>query len=160
MAIILSDKEIADLIQEQKPLPPDYRARIQLRPKLGHKERELDLDGDKGNEFRLILRQSAINPLDFSVILAYRLPKSNQLFRLCRYNGKSHEHSNIIEEEKFYGFHIHQATFRYQESGSNEDAYAEPTNRFSDFNQALSCMLKDCGFQVPIEAQGRLFEEV
>lgn len=70
MAIVLSDKEIADLIQEQKPLPPDYRSRIQLRPKLGHKERELDLDGDKGNEFRLILRQSAINPLDFSIILA------------------------------------------------------------------------------------------
>ena len=46
MAIILSDKKIADLTQEQKPLPPDYRSRIQLRPKLGHKERELDLDGD------------------------------------------------------------------------------------------------------------------
>jgi hypothetical protein len=63
---------------------------------------------------------------------------------------------NIIEKT-FYDFHIHQATTRYQESGSNEDSYAEPTDLFSDFNQALSCMLKDCGIQVPVEPQGRLF---
>ena len=131
-----------------------------MRPKPGHKERELDLKGEKENEFRLILRQSSINPLDFSIILAYRLPKSNQLFRLRRYNGKSHEHTNIIEGEKFYSFHIHQATLRYQESGTNADGYAEPTDRFSEFTQALSCMLKDCGFKVPVETQGRLFEEV
>ena len=160
MAIILADKEIADLVQEKKPLPPDYRTKIQLRPKPGHKERELDLKSEKEDEFRLILRQNSINPLDFSIILAYRLPKSNQLFRLRRYNGKSHEHTNIIEGGKFYSFHIHQATFRYQESGTNVDGYAEPTDRFSEFNQALSCVLKDCGFQVPGEAQGRLFEEV
>jgi hypothetical protein len=117
----------------------------------------LDIEGENGNEFRLILRQSVINPLDFSIILAYRPPRSNQLFRLRRYNGKSHEHTNIIEGSKFYSFYIHQATTRYQESGSNEDSYAEPTDLFSDFNQALSCMLKDCGIQVPVEPQGRLF---
>jgi len=156
MAIILSDKEINDLVQEKKPLPEDYRAKIQMRAKTGHKERELDVKGEGENEFRLILRQSVINPLDFSIILAYRPPKSNQLFRLRRYNGKSHEHSNIIEGEKFYNFHIHQATTRYQEIGSNEDSYAEPTDRFSDLNQALSCMLKECGFQIPSELQERL----
>jgi hypothetical protein len=159
MALILSDKEIADLVQEIKPLPPDYRTKIQMRPKPGHKERDLDLEGEKGNEFRLILRQSAINPLDFSIILAYRPPKSNQLFRLCRYNGR-HRHTNLIEGKTFYDFHIHQATARYQEMGAKEDAYAEPSDRFSDFNQALPCMLKDCGFHVPIEPQRRLFEEV
>jgi hypothetical protein len=159
MALILSDKEIADLVQEMKPLPPDYRTKIQMRPKPGHKERDLDLEGEKGNEFRLILRQSAINPLDFSIILAYRPPKSNQLFRLRRYNGR-HRHTNLIEGKTFYDFHIHQATARYQEMGAKEDAYAEPSDRFSDFNQALPCMLKDCRFQVPIGPQRGLFEEV
>jgi hypothetical protein len=130
-----------------------------MRAKPGHKERDLDLEGEKGNEFRLILRQSAINPLDFSIILAYRPPKSNQLFRLRRYNSR-HWHTNLIEGETFYDFHIHQATARYQEMGAKEDAYAEPSDRFSDFNQALPCMLKDCGFQVPIELQRGLFEEV
>jgi len=57
MAIILSDKEIDDLVQERKPLPEDYRAKIQMRAKTGHKERELDVKGEGETEFRLILRQ-------------------------------------------------------------------------------------------------------
>jgi len=55
--------------------------------------------------------------LDFSIILAYCPEASNQLFRLRRYNGKSHEHTNTIEADKFYNYHIHTATERYQELG-------------------------------------------
>jgi len=160
MADFFSDQEIYHLIQERKPLPADYRTKIQTRPKSGHKERELDIEDGDGGDYRLILRQSTFNPLDFSVILAYRPPKSNQLFRLKRYNGKSHEHTNPIEGETFYGFHIHQATERYQEIGAREDTYAKPTDRFADFQQAITCMLKDCGFEIPLDSQGRLFEEI
>ena len=160
MAAIFSDQDISSLILERKPLPVDYRTKIQTRPKSGHKERELDIEGGDGGDYRLILRQSTFNPLDFSVILAYRPPKSNQLFRLKRYNGKSHEHTNPIEGETFYGFHIHQATERYQEIGAREDTYAKPTDRFADFQQAITCMLKDCGFEIPPDSQGCLFEEI
>ncbi len=160
MAAIFSDRDISDLIQERKPLPDDYRTRIQARPKWGHKERELDIKGAEGGDYRLILRQSISNPLDFSIILAYRPQNSNQLFRLQRYNGKSHEHSNPIEGETFYDFHKHQATERYQEIGAREDTYAKPTDRFADFQQAITCMLKDCGFEMPLDSQGRLFEEI
>jgi len=160
MAVTLTDQEISRLIQERKPLPDDYRARIQVRPKGGHKERELDVEGVDGGEYRIVLRQSAFNPLDFSVILIYRFPNSSQIFRLRRYNGKSHQHSNCIEGGTFYDFHIHQATERYQEIGAREDTYAEPSDRFSDLQQAISCMLKDCGFEVPVDPQGKLFEEI
>jgi hypothetical protein len=160
MASIYTDPEIADLIQEPKPLPPDYQVKIQTRPKRGHKERELDLKGLSGSEFRLVLRQSLFNPLDFSVILIYRPQNSNQLFRLRRYNGKSHEHTNPIEGEIFYDFHIHQATQRYQEIGAREDTFAEPTDRFAEFQQALTCLFKDCGFEIPFDPQGKLFEEI
>jgi len=160
MAAIFSDQDISRLIQERKTLPDDYRTKIQTRPKLGHKERELDIKGADGGDYGLVLRQSILNPLDFSIILAYRPPKSNQLFRLQRYNGKSHEHTNPIEEETFYNFHIHQATERYQEMGAREDTYAKPTDRFADFHQAISCMLKDCGFEMPYDSQGKLFEEI
>jgi hypothetical protein len=34
------------MIQERKPLPENYRARVQLRDKRGHKERELDVIGE------------------------------------------------------------------------------------------------------------------
>ena len=160
MVDILPDQDIEKLINEKKPLPSDYRAKIRVRPKRGHKERELDTKGKDGNDFRLILRQSMVNPLDFSIILGYRPPQSNVLFRLIRYNGKSHEHTNLIEGETFYEYHIHKATERYQEIGAREDSYAEPTNRFSDFHQAISCMINDCGFEVPSGTQGSLFEVI
>ena len=160
MAIIFTDQEIAGLIQEPKPLPSDYQVKIQIRPKRGHKERELDLKGSSGSEFRLVLRQSLINPFDFSVILIYRPSISNQLFRLRRYNGKSHEHTNPIEGKMFYDFHIHQATQRYQEIGAREDTFAEPSDRFADLQQAIKCLFTDCGFQMPYDPQGKLFEEI
>lgn len=160
MAAKYSDAEIKVLIQERKPLSRDFRSSIRLRDKRGHKEQELDIQGVSGNQFRLILRQSNFNALDFSIILAYCPEGSNQVFRLRRYNGKSHEHTNTIELDKFYNYHIHTATERYQELGMREDAYAEPSDRFSDLNAAVHCMLSDCGFQVPQDPQLNLFEEV
>ena len=160
MVDILSDQDIERLVKEKKSLPSDYQGKIQVRPKRGHKERDLDIKGEDGNDFRLILRQSLFNPLDFSIILVHRPPQSNILFRLRRYNGKSHEHTNQIEGEIFYDYHIHQATERYQQIGAREDTYAEPTNRFSDFHQAISCMINDCAFVTLFDPQRKLFEEV
>jgi len=117
MPVRLTDQDIARLIQEPKLLPADFRARIETRPKRGHKERELDLRGADGSEFRLILRQSLYNALDFSVILAFCPAESNQIFRLRRYNGKHGEHSNTIEGQTFYDFHIHEATERMPSPG-------------------------------------------
>lgn len=159
MAGAYSDKEILALVQERKPLPADWRTRVRLRAKRGHEERDLEIRGDAGGEFRLILRQSTVNPLDFSVILAVRVPQSNQLFRLRRYNGKSHEHTNHIEEDRFYDFHVHMATERYQEAGTREDAYAEATDRYGDFNGAFRCLIDDTNLEVPLETQASLFEE-
>lgn len=152
-----SDTEIARMIGERKPLPDSYRARIQLRNKRGHKERELDVTGDSGTQYRLILRQSDFNTLDFSVILAVNPSDSTHLFRLRRYNGKHGEHTNKIEGDSFYDFHIHQATERYQESGMDEDAFAEPTDRYGDYNAAVRCMFEDCGFETPQDPQTSLF---
>ena len=160
MAVTYSDREIAVLLQERKPLPPDWQNRMRLRPKRGHKEQHLQLTGDQGSEFHLILRQNTINPLDFSIILAVRVSQSNQLFRLRRHNGKSHEHTNHIEDKTFYAFHIHFATERYQEIGTREDAYAEPTDRYGDFHSALHSLIDDTSLYAPPEAQRGFFEGV
>ena len=149
MAVTYSDDEITRLLSERKPLPNGWRGRMALRPKRGHEERELVIIGAEGGEFRLILRQSSINPLDFSVVLAVKKPQSNQLFRLRRHNGKSHQHINKIEGDAFYDFHIHMATQRYQEIGAREDFYAEVTDRYSDFRGALDCMMADANFATP-----------
>lgn len=160
MSKTFSDQEIAALLQEPKPLADDWCKKTALRPKRGHKERDIDLNGSAGSQFKLILRQNDINVLDFSIILAVYVPGTNRLFRLRRYNGKSHEHTNHIEGETFYDFHIHMATERYQELGTREDAYAEPTERYGDFRGALQCLIDDASIEIPPDPQGSLFKEV
>lgn len=158
MSARYSDIEIARLIVEQKPLPLDYLSRMQTRSKRGHKERELSVTGVNGSEFRIILRRSILNPFDFSAILAYLPPRSTQSFRLRRYNGRSHEHTNTLERVTFYDFHIHMATERYQDIGAREDAYAEPTDRFFAYSKAVECLLGDCNFTLLGTPQLKFFE--
>lgn len=158
MAITLTDQDIGRLISESKQLPVDYQRLFQLKPKRGHKEAEFDIKGETGSEFKVILRQSEINSLDFSVILAYRIPGTNILFRLRRYNGKSHEHTNKIEGNRLYDFHIHTASERYQDSGFREDSFAEPATTYADFAGAVQTILRECGFQKPPSSQSQLFD--
>jgi hypothetical protein len=149
MTVTLTDEEIKKLVSEPKPLPDNYQNLIRLKPKLGHKEAEFVVVGNEGSQFRIIIRQSVLDPLDFTVILAYQLLESNRIIRLRRYNGKSHEHKNSLENEVFYDFHIHEATQRYQEKGSREDEFARPTNRYVDLEGAMDCMVNDCAFELP-----------
>jgi hypothetical protein len=141
---ILSDLVIAQLVAEPKNLPPNWRSRLSLRAKPGHREAQLEFTGDAGSIFRLILRQAIPNPLAFSAIIGYLHPGTSQIFRLRRYNGKYHEHSNKLENQRFYDFHIHYATERYQLLGAAEDAFAEPTDRFVDLQAAVNCLAADC----------------
>ena len=157
MSILLTDAEITALIIETKQLEPGYLSRLQLRLKRGHSGRELDITGANGSEFSLILRQNLLNVLDFSVILAYSVTSSSQVFLLRRYNGKSHEHTNKIERQTFYDFHIPFDTERYQRSGWKDEAYAEVTNRYGDIQGALDCLIQDCGLVLPSNGQGLLF---
>ena len=157
MAVTYLDREIESLVQEHKPVPADWLNQIRLRSKRGHDEQHLDLTGDAGTKFHLILKRNKINPLDFSIILAICAPSSNRIFRLRRYNGKSHEHTNHIEGVTFYGFHIHVATERYQQIGTREDAYAERTDRYGNFDGALRCLINDVNIGIPPERQGNLF---
>jgi len=157
MAIRYSDVQIDDLMKEKKLCGTKLSAGVELRPKRPHKEAELDLQGANGNRFRLIVRQSEWNPLDFSVILTYCPEKTNRLFRLRRYNGKSHEHTNSIESNSFYDFYVHMATERYQAMGAREDAYAQPSTRFTDLYSAIECMRTECAAEPPKDPQLKLF---
>jgi hypothetical protein len=157
MVVLLSDAEIQMLVTVEKSLPADYERLISTRPKKGHSERELNITGNDGSEFRLIFREARRDVFAFSVILAYRVPGTNQLFRLRRYNGKNHEHTNSVERQTFRDFHIHMATELYQRSGFKEDTYAEPSRRFSTFGEAVDCMIEDCGFRITQKGQKPLF---
>jgi hypothetical protein len=51
------------------------------------------------------------------------------------------------------------ATERYRELGMREDAYAEATDRFGDFDSALRCLLDDGGFETPPDPNLHLFDQ-
>jgi hypothetical protein len=159
MAEFFTDEQIKACIGEQKPLPVEFaNLTLPLRnTRAGHKEAQYDVTGAFGTDYRVIIRQSAHNLFDFSIILAHLSKITNQVFRLRRYNGKSHEHTNQIERDRFYGFHMHTATQRYQERGLKEDGFAEPTDRYSDLAGALDCLIVDCGFIQPADRPARLF---
>lgn len=152
MKVYLDNDQINTLVSLEKNLPQDFQERLVVKPKKGHSESELAIP-HINSEFRVIFRQSLSDPLDFSVILGYVIPKTNYLFKLRRYNGLSHEHTNHLENETFFGYHIHMATLRYQQSGFTEDVYAVQTNEYSDLGQALDCLIRDCNFKLPSNVQ-------
>lgn len=155
MAVTFTDIEIADLIQEKKSMPK--LPHIKLKEKSGHREQEIEILGDSGNRYALILRESKFNLLDFSVILGFCVPQTNIVFLLRRYNGKSHEHSNPLDgTESFYDFHIHEATERYQEAGYRAEHYAIPTDRYKDLRDAIECLYNDCNIIIKGGLQTKL----
>jgi hypothetical protein len=160
MPVQLSDVEIAKLVSERKQLPDNYESRVIPKTKRGHAGCELAIVGADGSQFYVAVRKNLLTPIDFSVILAFHPVGTNKRFHLRRYNGKSHEHTNFIEKQTFYDFHVHYATERYQRiDGKAEESYAEPTSRFADWRAALECMIADCSFVLP-RGQDPLFSSL
>lgn len=146
MAVTYTDDEIAALIAERKPLSR-RQLPLRFRDKRVNRETGIDIRGVSGGQFRIIIRISRFNPSDFSIILAIRPAQGSGLFHLRRYDGM-HEHTNRLEstrrnKDKFYDFHIHTATERYQESAFADDGYAEVTERYNDIDGAFRCLLDD-----------------
>lgn len=158
MSAVFTDEEIADLISTAKTPVGNSRRLPPLRPKRGHGEASALFRGEDGNEFRVILRRGLINFLDFSAILAVRVPNSNRWFRLRRYNGKSHPHRNPAEGRSVAGFHIHTATECYQRTGHREDTFAEPTNRYGDYEGAVRCLVEDANIAVAEQSPAQQVE--
>ena len=150
MLKILSDDEINSLILERKTIPNGLVPLGKLMERNKHRRRDFEVHSASGtgNEFVIAVRQSMLNPLDFSAILGYKVPGSNAVFRLRRYNG-SHFHTNQIEKGSLNDFHIHSATERYQARGLKEDAFALVSSGHFNLETAIRALLEDCGFDPP-----------
>jgi hypothetical protein len=148
---LLSDEAISELVNETKSIPEGLRPLSRLVERNKHQRRDYEIICDSGNCFVIAVRQSTMNVFDFSALLCYRMPGMNKLFRLRRYNGRSHFHTNTLEKQTFRDFHIHMATERYQNICPKEDHFAVVDKRYSDLNSAVDCLLYDCGFRNPIE---------
>jgi len=154
------EAEIARLMSVQKVLPDNWEIRLKtrLRSELSQKKAILPISTSAG-EFRIIVRESLVNSLDFSVILAF-VRSNGSLFRLRRYNGlhaPAGGHVNRLERQTISGYHIHQATLRYQQAGFREDAFAVASKDFTDTVSALRLMFSQCTFKIP-EPEGESAE--
>lgn len=159
--VAFSDQEISELILEPKVVSAEDWNGIRWDESRGHREAALNVRGDDGSEFKVILRQSRHWDIDFSAILAVNRRDISGLFLLKRYNGASHEHTNPLEGEKFEDFHIHTATERYQEYDPDRpEKYAQPTERYDTLSGAIRCLRSDCGFVMSTASQLAIFEEL
>lgn len=157
MAVTYTDAEIAALIEERKLVTERQIIRMMSISYHGYggiDQIQEDAQGNYGSKFRVILRQNQSISIDFSVVLAVQPVQGGRLFRLRRYDGE-HEHTNRLEfngrkKDKFYDFHIHTATERYQENNLPHDGYAEVTKRYHDIHDAVTHMLGDAKFDVKL----------
>lgn len=169
MSRVLTDDEIARLLAEPKPLPANWQSRLAPKPKAdrSYTQRELDLRGDSGGEYRIVIRGSQLNRNDFSIILVYK-DADGTTYRLTRFNGRHpSQHSNKWEKARKAAnatfrnrYHIHYATERYQIEGYDIDGYAEVTEEYDSFESALDLFVRSNGLSVPPapeNPQGNLF---
>jgi len=141
----LSEATISELVSESKPFPSGILPLHWASERNGHRIRNFDLKTESGNSFVIKIRQASDYPMNFSVILGYLLPGSYKVFRLRRYNGR-HVHTNPLEKETFYDFHVHLATERYQSHpGFKEDHFAVTTDKYHDLHGAIEQFVNDCG---------------
>lgn len=153
MSYYFTDDEINALITEEKTHTGTIHDIMNFKESDGHKRTSFDIIRPDESRFIIKLRQNVNDMNDFSAIIAFQEKGNNRDFKLRRYNGKSHEHSNKLEGAKFYDFHIHFATQRYQDEGRKEESYAETTDRYSDIKEALNCLLKDCNVKIKKDRQ-------
>lgn len=159
MIYYFTDEEINRLILENKNYNGPVDDFLRFRESDGHKKATVELPRTDGSMFIIKLRQNKNTITDFSAILAYQEKGTNKDFKLRRYNGK-HEHTNKLENHKFFDFHVHYATQRYQDAGRKEESYAEETNRYSDIKGALTCLINDCNIQIKKDAQASMFDSM
>lgn len=95
-----------------------------------------------GVSFLIYCRKNLDDTADFSCGLKL-LCGMDRTIILVRYNGYNHRHGSID-----FKCHIHYATVENVRSRKYKDErYAEETTRYKNVDQALDCLIKDCGIR-------------
>lgn len=151
MTGIISDVRIAAMISEPKALPENWREDLaKLKNRVGRDESEVDLTGANGTRFRIIVSRRHQNADDYTIILLLN-STARPRFRILRYDGSGHDHSNTLEGNLIVSKpHIHRATERYQIATHNRrpDGYAEETQRYQNLAGAWDCFRVDVNLRL------------
>lgn len=139
---MITDPEIALLLAEAKVIT---NPRAKSREQRKSVQAAYSVASAAGSSrFELYTRQSLIDPENYSCGLIYKHPSGSDI-TLARYNGSNHEHRNPLEGGELIRFkcHIHRATQRYIELGDKAEKFAETTDRYTDLEGAVRCLLVD-----------------
>jgi hypothetical protein len=140
---LISDQEIIELLSEEKILPSNFREKLALKKKSDRKYQECDIcTRSKKGEFVITVKVNTKEAFDFSIILQY-ISENGFNYILRRYNG-IHQHKNVLERTLILGYHIHIATEKYQRSLLKIEGYAELTDSYNNWNDALAQLIADC----------------
>jgi hypothetical protein len=159
-----NDAELDALRSERKPLPPRWHS-IRTKPaRPGNSSSGGSIVfavRETGHQFRLYARQNINEHFDFSFGLAF-IDADGSEYMLARYNGNSHDHTNVLEGEELEGvYHIHRATERYLKAFGPDgiERYAVPTTAYFDLNSAIAFALPELGCDTSLEdsQQSNLF---
>lgn len=138
----MTDKELRFLITSPKTISKHEMNKLTSPvEEYGYYRSDAKLFSETDYCFILRTRQSADDPMDFSVILSVETPDGKQ-FNLVRCNGSSHAHRNKIEGTRVRGMHRHIATQRYMDQRGDAEGYAENLEEYNSLEEAIQYMLQ------------------
>jgi len=159
-----SQEEIEELIACPKRTSEPPRKEMKAERGSLRNDMELEsMDGKMG--FSVFMRINEQFPENFSIGLNF-IPKDEPgSFCLLRYNGPHGEHVNMLFEDDHphFGYHIHKAKAELIDEGMLPEKYAEITETYASYKEALYQFLKTTNIQDVDQyfndlGQGSLFE--
>ena len=144
----LTDEKIESLLIIKKKRIPSQNT--DKGERTSFEQMKYSLKDENNNLYTFYTRKSKVpgRENNFSCGLSIIL-EGEKNFTLTRYNGSSHTHKNPDSNQSLDKIcHIHKAKKSCWEKYDKEDKYAEATEKYKTFGEAVDCILRDCNIQI------------
>lgn len=150
----MTDKEILAF----KNMPKYLTKPLKQKWTINLKVKQLSIELYSGSyNFNIYMRQAMLDEDNFSCGISLTANGNNDI-TLARYNGSNHVHVNKCDGRKFdFECHIHEANEKSLKASKKIENYAEPTNRYTNLQGAIQCVLAD--FHIMDLSIGQLIEQ-
>lgn len=154
MAKKLTDKEILVF----KDMPKYLTKPLKQKWTVNLKVKQLSIELYSGDHnFNIYMRQAMMDEDNFSCGISLTVDGNSDI-TLARYNGSNHVHVNKCDGRRFdFECHIHEANEKSLKASKKIENYAEPTNRYTNLQGAIQCVLTD--FHIMDLSIGQLIEQ-
>lgn len=144
----ISDSEINNLISCPKTITTAPKTTMILV--YGNFRNSMDLLSVDGNhKFSVFMRKNETFEENFSIGLRYHPSDGPESLILYRCNGPHGAHRDPLDirEKHYWEYHIHMAKEIIIKKGLREEAHADITSEYSNFDDALAFFLRYCNIR-------------